>query len=98
MSTSRVNLADVLRREAAVDDLIEQLMERLAEDESWQGNLTDEERKAALNWARVQLRTQVSEWLTAMRARLRTLGALMHSDMTPPICLDRAAVLEAWLE
>ena len=93
MSTSCVSLADVLRREAAVDDLIEQLMERLAEDESWQGNLTDEERKAALNWARVQLRTQVSEWLTAMRARLRTLGALMSSD-----CIERDAVLEAWLE
>ena len=98
MRTSRVYLADVLKREAAVDDLIEQLVGRLSEDEGWQGNLTDEERKAALDWAREQLRSQVSEWLTAMRARLRTLGALMHSDMTPPICLDRAAVLEAWLE
>lgn len=93
MSTSRVSLADVLRRDAAVDDMIEQLMERLAEDEGWQGNLMDEERKAALNWARVQLRSQVSEWLTAVRARLRTLGALMNSD-----CIERAAVLEAWLE
>ena len=89
----RVTLADVLRRETAVDDLIEQLVGRLAEDEGWQGNLTDEERKAALDWARVQLRSQVSEWLTAMRGRLRTLGALMSLD-----CIERAAVLQAWLE
>jgi len=93
MSTSRVNLADVLRREAAVDDLIEQLMGRLAEDESWQGNLTDDERKAALDWARGRLRSQVNEWLTTMRGRLRSLGALMGSD-----CIERAAVLQAWLE
>jgi len=93
MSTSRVNLADVLRREAAVDDLIEQLMGRLAEDESWQGNLTDDERRAALDCARAQLRSQVSEWLTVIRGRLRTLGVLMSSD-----CIERAAVLQAWLE
>jgi len=89
----RICLADVLRREAAVDDLIEQLVGRLAEDECWQGNLTDDERKAALDWARTQLRSQVNEWFTAMRGRLRSLGALMNSD-----CIERAAVLEAWLE
>ena len=93
MKMSRVSLADVLRREAAVDDLIEQLVGRLSEDEGWQGNLTDEERKAALDWAREQLRSQVSEWLTAMRGRLRTLGALMSSN-----CIERDAVLDAWLE
>lgn len=90
----RICLGDVLRRDAAVDDLIEQLVVgRLAEDECWQGNLTDDERGMALDWARVQLRSQVSGWLAEMRARLQTLGALMSSDR-----IERAAVLQAWLE
>jgi predicted DNA-binding ribbon-helix-helix protein len=97
MNELRVTLVDVLKRDAAVNNLVEQLVGRLAEDEGWQGNLTDDERKAALDWARAQLRaqlrSQVSGWLTAMRGRLRTLGALMNSD-----CIERAAVLQAWLE
>lgn len=53
-------------------DAAEALVEGLQEDESWQGNLRDEERKFLLNWASVRLMSAFEAELVHVRGILRT--------------------------
>ncbi len=78
-----------------MDELVEALVAKLAENEAWQDNLTDNERKAALDWAREKLRHTAQDALIQVRANLRTLGLVMGPS---PDFVCREDVLRALLE
>ena len=64
-----------------MDDLVERLVESIAENEGWQGDLTDNERGVLLNSARKKLRAVID----AERVRLVDLfdrigGALSSGE------------------
>lgn len=75
--------------------LIDNLVAQVGEDKNWQSNLTDEERKAALNWATKYLRSLTEGAFTDVRQRLRTLNFLMGPS---PNFVARDKALQAWLE
>lgn len=76
-------------------ELLEALIVQLAQDKSWQSNLTEAERQAALCWATEHLRTAMQSTYTETRARLRTLNVMMGSS---PNFVGRGTALRAWLE
>ena len=75
--------------------LIDALLARLREDETWQGNLSEAERKAAQSWAAEYLRTRTQGAFVEVRQRLRTLNFLMGPS---PNFVARGTALRAWLE
>lgn len=78
-----------------MDELVEALVARLAEDEAWQSGLTDSERTAILKWVREELRCNVQATLTKVRGRLRTIALTMGQS---PDYVSRVDVLRALLE
>lgn len=79
-----------------MEEIVELLVQRLADDESWQGDLRDEERKAALLWASTFFRGRVNELVAEARSKLRALDMVIAEDNGVD-GIERGAIVKAWL-